>query len=167
MRCPISIPGGNSTMAKILVVEDDRELYDFLQEALAARGHETQWAGNGQQGVELYLKDHFDLIISDIRMPERDGLSMLTEIRQYDKKIPVIIATAYPSVSSAVSALTRGADYYLIKPIKINDLDAKVNKCLEKIDLYAQFTRLSAYNLRLKIAIPLALVLGFILARII
>ena len=119
-------------MARILVVEDDDEIRELLAEALKRWGHDPVLTANGQQGLDRYQAESFDLMVSDIRMPVMDGLTLLKTIRETDQRMPVVIVTAYPTVDSAVESLGVGADHYLVKPINLDDLKAKVDKCLEK-----------------------------------
>ena len=91
-------------MVKVLVVEDDEVVRDLLSEVLTRWGYEVVCVDNGRRGLDKYQEDYFTFLISDVRMPVMDGLTMLENIRVSDKKIPIIIITAYPSVETAVEA---------------------------------------------------------------
>ncbi len=148
-------------MVKVLVVEDDEVVRGLLTEVLTRWGYEVVCVDNGRKGLDKFQEDDFSFLISDVRMPVMDGLTMLENIRVQDKKIPIIIITAYPSVDSAVVSLDKGADYYLVKPINLNDLRAKINKCLEK-----KIERLQVRNKLLMFLIILAVFAGYVISKI-
>ncbi|MCK5147204.1 response regulator [bacterium] len=153
-------------MARILIVEDDDEIRELLSETLIRWGHETVLTANGQEGFNQYRNGSFELILSDIRMPIMDGLALLKSIREKDKKIPIVIITAFPTVDSAVESLGLGADHYLVKPVNFDDLKAKVNKCLEKGRIQGKVDQLQRLTVLQWILIPLALAAGYFLANI-
>ena len=150
-------------MAHILIVEDDDEIRELLSEALIRWGHETTLAAHGQEGLDYYHKQQFDLILSDVRMPVMDGLALLKAIRSKDSKTPIIIVTAYPTVDSAVESLGIGADFYLVKPVNFDDLQAKMNKCLENGRVQNEADRLRRVNQWLWGGIAAALFLGVLI----
>ena len=151
-------------MARILIVEDDEEIRELLAEALRRWGHDPVLSANGQEGLALYRADRFDLMVSDIRMPVMDGLTLLKTIRERDQKMPVVIVTAYPTVDSAVESLGVGADHYLVKPINLDDLKAKVDKCLEKRLMQGETDRLRRLVHWQWVFLPVAAALGYALA---
>jgi len=153
-------------MVKVLVVDDDVVIRDLLSEILSRWGWEVVCVDNGRKGLDKYQEEDFTLLISDVRMPVMDGLTMLENIRVKDKRIPIIIITAYPSVDSAVESLDKGADYYLVKPINMNDLKAKVNKCLEKITIQKKINRLQALNRIILMLLPVAIIAGYLLSKL-
>ncbi|MCC7204103.1 MAG: sigma-54-dependent Fis family transcriptional regulator, partial [Phycisphaeraceae bacterium] len=115
----------------ILIVEDETVLRQSLAELLAGEGYNVLQAANGKLGYELALQQPVDLVLSDVRMPEMDGLSMLDRIRQAQPQTPVVMLTAFGTVDDAVGALRRGAWDYLLKPVKFDDLLSKVQRALE------------------------------------
>lgn len=153
-------------MVRILIVEDDEVVRDLLTEVCERWGYESVCVDNGRKGLEKCLQEDFSLLISDIRMPVMDGLTMLENIREKDREIPIIIVTAYPSVDSAVESLDKGADYYLVKPINLHDLKAKINKCLEKRTIQQKIHSLKTRIQILAVAAPLLLIIGFLLSRL-
>ena len=119
-------------MERVLVVDDDEHIRSFLVEVLDRLGYNSETAENGKKGLEKFRTGDFTMIITDMRMPVMDGLTMLKQIRSGGSKIPIIVVTAFPTVSSAVESLIHGADYYLVKPVDIDALIAKMHKILEK-----------------------------------
>jgi len=119
-------------MAKtILIVEDETVLRESLAELLAEEGHVVKQAENGKVAYDLILKEPVDLVLTDVRMPEMDGLTLLGHLRQILPQTPVIIITAYGTVESAVTAVRAGAFDYLLKPVKFDDVLIKVQRALE------------------------------------
>jgi two-component system response regulator PilR (NtrC family) len=119
----------------ILIVEDETVLRESLAELLAEEGHTIKQAENGKVARELVLKEHVDLVLTDVRMPEMDGLTLLGHLRQILPETPVIIVTAYGTVESAVAAVQAGAFDYLLKPVKFDDVLLKVQRALEFRDV--------------------------------
>lgn len=119
---------------RILVVEDNLDMQQYVKELLGKRYKEVILAGNGVEGLEvLNTRGHeIDLIVSDIMMPEMDGLSMLKEIKGRTdwQGIPVIMLTALAEERSKLSALTIGVDDYLTKPFSVPELEARVQNLL-------------------------------------
>jgi DNA-binding NtrC family response regulator len=154
-------------MEKILVVEDDEDIRDLLTETLKKWGYESVLAENGKVGLEKFQTDSFALVITDIRMPAMDGLTMLKTMKKADSKIPIIVITGYPSVDSAVESLVEGADHYLVKPINMNDLQAKIKKSFEKRKMQKALDSTKVANIVLVLSIPVWIIIGFILARLV
>ncbi len=120
-------------MAKVLVVEDEENIRNFLIEGLAIAGHEGVDAIHGKDALTK-LTEHtdVDVIITDINMPHMDGLQLIDAINTRYPGIPIVVVTAYGSVSSAVSAMKMGAVDYLQKPIKLKELRAVVKKAAQR-----------------------------------
>jgi DNA-binding NtrC family response regulator len=115
----------------ILIVEDENVLRESLAELLAEEGHVVKQAANGKLAYEMVLKEPVDLVLSDVRMPEMDGLTLLGHLRQILPQTPVIIITAYGAIESAVAAVRAGAFDYLLKPVKFDDVLIRVQRALE------------------------------------
>jgi len=152
-------------MERILVVEDDEGIQDLLVETLPRLGYEPVIADNGKMGLETFQSQNFAIIITDVRMPEMDGLTMLKAIRKLDPKVPIIVITGYPSVDSAVESLVEGADYYLVKPINMVDLEAKIKKSFEKRKIQKALASIKLTNIILVVLIPAWIIFGFFLGR--
>ncbi|MFZ5758634.1 MAG: sigma-54-dependent transcriptional regulator [Thermodesulfobacteriota bacterium] len=104
-------------MRKILVVDDDRESRMLLYEAFTRRGYVVSVAENGVMALDLCEKNPPDLVVTDINMPEMDGLELLRHLRDIYNELPVIVITAHATVETAVSAMKLGAFDYLLKPL--------------------------------------------------
>jgi len=115
-------------MPKLLIVEDEKNLRDLYGDELVEAGYEVAKASNGKIAIDLVRNDNFDLIIMDIRMPEMDGIETLGKVITMEKKIPVIIYTAYSNYKS--NFMTWTADAYLTKSSNLDELKKKINELL-------------------------------------
>ncbi len=128
--------------AKVLIVEDDPDGRRSVVEATRDAGYEVFAAETGKAGIELARRVDVDVVLSDLKLPDTDGLRVMEEIRRFRHDVPVLIMTAYGSVDSAVQALKQGAYDYLVKPLDLDDLQAKLARALETSRLRAQVASL-------------------------
>ncbi|MCX7087759.1 MAG: sigma-54 dependent transcriptional regulator [Methylococcales bacterium] len=129
----------------ILVVDDEPKMRRLLEIMLTQMGHEVQQAEDGQAAL-TYLKTHSaDLVITDLRMPNLDGLGLLRQLREHHNDVPVIVVTAYGTVESAVEAMKYGASDYIIRPFELDAVEAAVKRALKlsKVQRENQFLRQS------------------------
>ena len=117
---------------KILLVEDDQSLGPLLQEYLEAKGFETKLAEDGQKGSELFFKGTYDLLLLDVMMPVKDGITLAKEIRLSDKHTPIIFLTAKSMKEDTIDGFNAGADDYMTKPFSMEELLARVNAVLRR-----------------------------------
>jgi DNA-binding NtrC family response regulator len=130
--------------ARILIVEDDADNGRSLREAIAGLGYEAELAATGTAGVAAFREKGADVVLSDLVLPDLDGIAVMKKIREWDAgRTPVILMTAYGSVDSSVRAMKEGAYDYLQKPLDIDDLQAKLARALETAHLRRQVERLS------------------------
>lgn len=120
---------------KILIADDETYIVEFLEIELCHEGHTVYKAMDGNEALRLYHRYQPDIAILDVKMPELTGLQCLQKIRQIDANFPVIIMTAYASISDAVEAMKYGASDYIGKPFETTDL-------LSKIDILLRTKRL-------------------------
>ncbi len=111
---------------KILVVEDDEEMRALLEEFFLEEGFETESVNDGSEAFRKLVKESFDLVITDIRMPGLTGLDILPGIRKLQPEVPIIVITAFGSDEIRQRALERGATAYLEKPIQFKTLRSLV-----------------------------------------
>ena len=119
-------------MIKVLVVDDDQDLRDNLVEVLSDNGFSPSSAENGEDALEKLQADKFDLVLLDSVMPGMDGMETLPLIKRNHPKTRIIMLTAFSTVNSAVEAMRSGADDYITKPFKIDELLVAVRRCLEE-----------------------------------
>ena len=131
-------------MAKILIIDDERGIRNTLREILADEGHEVEVAENGKQGLEMAQGKAYDLIFSDIKMPELDGLEVLKALKEGDEAIetPVVMITGHGDVETAVQALKLGAYDFLLKPLDLNRILITTKNALESKSLKQETKRL-------------------------
>ncbi len=119
------------TPGRILVVDDEESMCQYLTILLEREGHRVRSAGSGPEALGLLEQGGFDLVMTDIQMPGMDGIQLLKRIREKDAGVPVIIMTAYASEQSAIDAVNLGAFSYLQKHCKNDDIRMVVRNALE------------------------------------
>jgi DNA-binding NtrC family response regulator len=107
---------------RILIIEDDQEMRSLLKEFLNEEGYETDSVDNGSEAYRRLVKEVFDLIITDIRMPGLTGLDILPGVRKLQPEAPIIVMTAFGSEEVYNKVFERGATAYLEKPIHLDHL---------------------------------------------
>lgn len=122
----------DSIPTRILVIEDDPAIRRGLVDALGFAGYSTSEAADGAAGLMEVERHDFDLLLLDLVLPGRDGLSVLREIRVTQAKLPVIILTARGGEDDRVLGLSLGADDYVVKPFSVRELLARVQAVLRR-----------------------------------
>jgi two-component system response regulator QseB len=113
-------------MTQILIIEDEPRIATFLEKGLQSNGFVSTIVANGQDGVVMALERAFDLIILDLGLPGKDGLAVLEEIRGQGIQIPVIILTARDDIYDKVAGFENGADDYVTKPFRFEELLVRI-----------------------------------------
>jgi putative nucleotidyltransferase with HDIG domain len=116
---------------KILVVDDEEAIREVISTLLEAQGYRCTVCSNGRMALEKFRQDTFDLVLSDIVMPEMDGMKLLAELRAADPDVPVIMVTAMHDISIALEAIRAGAYDYILKPFEKDQLYLSVRRALE------------------------------------
>jgi putative nucleotidyltransferase with HDIG domain len=116
---------------KILIVDDEEAIREVVSTLLDAQGYRCTVRPNGRLALEAFRVDTFDLVLSDIVMPEMDGLKLLGELRREDPDVPVIMVTAMHDISIALEAIRAGAYDYILKPFEKDQLHLSVRRALE------------------------------------
>jgi DNA-binding NtrC family response regulator len=119
-------------MAKILIADDKESMAKMLMQALGAADYETVWAKDGREAIQQVRDGRFDLIVTDLKLPFKDGLAVLEAAKDYSPKTPVILMTAYGTIETAVKAVKEGAYDFLTKPFDPDHLLLLIDKALEK-----------------------------------
>ena len=119
-------------MTRILIIDDNLEMARTLCDSLADRGHKAVPLGSGKRAIDLLEREPFDAVITDLRMADADGLTVLAEARRLDPVRPVLIMTAYGAVDTAIESIRRGAYHYLTKPFKHEELILFLERALEE-----------------------------------
>lgn len=119
-------------MLNILVAEDNVDMCNLIATELTRANYKVFTSHNGQEAVDLFEQNHFDLIITDIMMPKVSGLELITYVRQINKNIPILIITAKSSQTDKYKGFNAGTDDYMVKPIDIDELLLRVNALLRR-----------------------------------
>ena len=123
---------------RILIVDDEEGMRRLLSRVLTREGYETSAVGSGAEALRLVASERFDLVVTDIKMPEMDGLQLLAELKEYEPSLPIIVITAYGTIENAVQALRSGAYDYIAKPFENDEIKLTVAKAFERERLLAE-----------------------------
>lgn len=124
----------NRSQKRVLLAEDDAELGRAYQRILARSGFQVDIAENGRDALENLTKAHYSAVVSDVAMPEMDGIEFLRAVRAVNLDLPVILVTAAPDVSTAAAGVQYGAFRYLVKPISPDVLTGAVTRAVRLYD---------------------------------
>jgi two-component system NtrC family sensor kinase len=140
--------------SKVLVVDDDQFALRSMAKVLRGESYEVVTAASGSEAIDLLKEDSFDLVLTDLKMPEVDGLEVLRQAREIAPQAVVLILTGYASLESAIEALREGAYDYLVKPCSADELKLKIERGLERVWLAEERQRaeeaLKEYSERLE-----------------
>ncbi len=143
--------GEKENKIRILIAEDEKNIGDLLLELLEQEGREIVLVQNGLEAIDKLRKGTFDLLITDLMMPEVDGMEVLHEAKKLHPKIMAIIITGYASLETAIQAVKEGAYDYLRKPFRLEELKISVDNACEKIRLQRENERLLEYVKKVKL----------------
>ena len=133
-----------SEVAQILIVDDDARMRGLLQKVLVREGYEVALAGSGAEALQEIGRQSFDIVLSDIRMPEMDGMALLGQVRDAAPETTVIMMTAFGSVESAVEAMKQGAYDYISKPFKMDEVLIVLSRVVEERGLRRELVSMRA-----------------------
>lgn len=120
------------TTFKILIAEDDRELRQLFEHVLHKNGYLVTGVSNGREALQALEESYFDLIISDIMMPEMDGYALVESLREAGHHLPVMMITAKTSFDDMRQGFLSGTDDYMVKPVNINEMVLRVSALLRR-----------------------------------
>jgi len=127
-------------MAKILVIDDEKNIRTTLQEILQYESYEVDLASGGQEGLDMFAQKKYDIVLCDIKMPEMDGLEVLEKIFEKDKDTQVIMISGHGNVENAVHAIKHGAYDFIQKPLDLNRLLITIRNAMDKSSLITETT---------------------------
>jgi len=133
---------------RILVIDDEEFILQLAQEILPRANYEIETVSDGNKGLELLETEKFDLLLTDIRMPDISGLDVIRHVRARNKEMPIVIITGHGTLDTAINAMRLGAQGFLLKPFTPEELRSAVAEALEK-------TRLLNENIRMRALMPL------------
>ncbi len=128
---------------RILIAEDEAKMRRVLEVNLGGR-YGLDFASNGQEALALIQEKAIDLVLTDMKMPVKDGISLLHDVKRIKPGLPVIMVTAYGSVETAVKAMKEGAYDYIVKPLKMDEIDVVIEKALAHVELVRENRYLKA-----------------------
>jgi len=133
-----------SSTARILVVDDERSMQEFLEIFFRSEGYEVVTAGDVQSALLHLEGNDFDVVVSDIQMPDGTGIDLLEAVREGSPETVVIMITAFASTETAIAAMKQGAYDYITKPFKVDEIRVVIEKALEKQLLASENKRLKS-----------------------
>jgi len=136
----------DAVAVQILVMDDEQGIRELLAFELGSRGYAVTAVSNGEEGIQRVKEAHYDLVISDVKMPKMDGLKALEILKKDSPQTEVIMSTGFGSIDMAVESIKKGAYDFITKPYDINDLVSKVEKALEKKRMSSEITSLKELN---------------------
>jgi two-component system, OmpR family, copper resistance phosphate regulon response regulator CusR len=119
-----------SPMKRVLIAEDEVRVAAFLEKGLQKNGFVTAIAEDGQQALQMAITGDYELLLLDLRLPLKDGLTILDELRAQGKKLPVIVVTALNDQRTRRAVFLKGANDYVTKPFQFQDLLTRVQSLL-------------------------------------
>ena len=134
---PLRMDSSNDK-GRVLIIDDQRNMRATLAMLLRGNGYEVEAAANGREGQELGAAGAYDLVLTDLRMGELDGIDVLRAIKQAQPLTEVIVMTAYGTIESAVEAMKLGAFDYIQKPFSEQELLVRTSKAIESRRLHGQ-----------------------------
>jgi len=136
----------------ILLVEDEPDVASFIRQGLEEERYRVTWAKNGRRGLEYVQGDDIDLVLLDVRLPDINGLEVCERLRIHDTHLPVMMLTALDAVEDRVAGLRSGADDYLPKPFAFDELLARIEALLRRVEPQERDEPLGDGTLRLDLA---------------
>ncbi len=122
-------------MFKILIAEDDRELRQLFQHVLIKQGYMVKGVSDGREALQAFENDFFDLLISDIMMPNVDGYELVRSLREAGNQIPILMITAKDAFDDMRMGFSSGSDDYMVKPINVNEMVLRVSALLRRAQM--------------------------------
>lgn len=123
---------------RVLLIEDDKDLSNYVVKGLTEQGHNVDSADNGKDGLFLATTETFDLLIVDRMLPQLDGLTIVKTLRGSENMVPVIILSALGEVDDRVSGLKAGGDDYLVKPFAFSELLARMDAIKRRLETQSE-----------------------------
>lgn len=117
---------------RILVVDDELLIRDLLYDFFSSQDWDIIVAEGGNKAIEYLKNQNFDIVLTDLKMPDMDGMALASRIRELYRGLPVVIMTGYPSLDSAIEALRYKIDDYIIKPFNVNHLFKTIKRVVEE-----------------------------------
>ena len=151
---------------RVLIVDDEAAVCDLLVSFLNSLSYEVETATDGLAGLNKYAHGRFDLVITDLSMPNMDGIELVKQIKEIDDEAVILLITGYPTIGSAVEAIKLGATDYITKPFALDEIKMRIDKAIGTKVLQGRLKSAQGLAWGLVFSIPLWLILGIVLAFI-
>ena len=151
---------------EILVIDDDKQVAETLVEWLSRKGYQATAANGGREGINMFKKGDFKLVITDLAMPDVNGMEVLETIKSIDKRVTVVMITGFGTIEKAHIAIKKGAYDFIPKPVDFKMIEVVINRALEHHSLFSQLSMSRRLILALIISLPFWLILGIILSLV-
>ena len=157
--------GFQMELDRILVVDDEESVRDVLHQGLTKFGYRVDLAKGAEEALHIFEPGLFDIVITDLKMPQMDGLDLIRMIRQKDSEAACFVITGYPTLPSAMETLSQGVHDYMVKPFNLGDIHLRINRVLEKKQLQRSVRLMRKIIWATVISIPIWIALGVYLAK--
>jgi DNA-binding NtrC family response regulator len=117
---------------RILIIDDDKAILRILTQILRKQGYDTDMAETGKETEEKIAQQRYDLALIDVKLPDADGIDLLSKIREAQPEIINIVITGFSSMENGIKAINKGADAYLVKPVQTEELIKIIEEKLKK-----------------------------------
>ena len=134
MGIPV-VEENSKTVYSVLIVDDDPEVGEFMLGCVQRLGHDVDWSSHPYDALELVARKEYDLVVTDLKMPDMDGLTLLKRIKNLNDDTEVIVITGYGSIENALDCINAGAVDYLIKPFSVEQIQVALIKTIRHIEL--------------------------------
>ncbi|MDF1545031.1 MAG: sigma-54 dependent transcriptional regulator, partial [bacterium] len=128
--------------ARILVIDDEESMCNFMEIMLSKEGYSVDTAPSGPDGLDKVHESDYDLIIADLNMPKMTGIELLQEVRSFREDQELVVMTAFASVDTAIEAMKKGAADYITKPFKVDEIKLVIEKCINRKQLLKENSNL-------------------------
>ena len=116
----------------ILIIEDDERMAELIRRGLEENGYNVTLATDGGEGLSIALENHFDVVVTDILLPTKNGLELCKELKKANEKYPIIMLTALGTTDDKIDGFDAGADDYMVKPFEMRELTARINALIKR-----------------------------------
>ncbi len=153
------------SVGRVLIVDDEEDIRNILAEYMERLNFEVETAIDGQDALNKFTRKCFDLVLSDLIMPNIDGLELLKKIKKIDEDVIFIMITGYPTIQTAIETIKQGAYDYITKPFHVDDVRLRINRAFESKLLHERLKNIRGIVWALLLSIPVWLLFGIILAK--
>jgi two-component system, NtrC family, nitrogen regulation response regulator NtrX len=125
-------------MPHILVIDDEKSIRNTLKEVLEYEKHTVEIASDGEEGINLFKLNQYDIVLCDIKMPKMDGIEVLEKVFEISTDVPVVMISGHGNIDTAVEAIKKGAFDFIEKPLDLNRLLITIRNALDKSTLITE-----------------------------